>query len=134
MLMSAPVEYSLVIQMPTALTLLVVSCAIASLDMLGMASLVKVCTETKYFSFLLIILTDSLTLAHHLPEHLHLCPLLSSPDIDECEDPGNNPICHEHANCTDSEGSYECTCNTGFSGDGFNCSGLNLCLKCTWYL
>ena len=46
-------------------------------------------------------------------------------DINECEDPGDNPTCHEHANCTDTEGSYECTCNTGFSGDGFNCSGLN---------
>ena len=125
MLMSAPVEYSLVIQMPTVLTLLAVTCVIATLDTLGMASLVKVCTETKYF--LLIILTDSLTLAHHLPEHLYLCPLLSSPDINECEDPGNNPVCHEHANCTDSEGSYECTCNTGFSGDGLHCSGLNLC-------
>ena len=43
MSMSAPVEHSLVMIMPTALTLLAVSCAIASLDTLGMASLVKVC-------------------------------------------------------------------------------------------
>ena len=35
-------QHSLVILMPTALTLLAVSCAIASLDTLGMASLVKV--------------------------------------------------------------------------------------------
>ena len=46
-------------------------------------------------------------------------------DINECEDPGDNPTCHEHANCTDTEGSYECTCNSGFSGNGFNCSGLD---------
>ena len=37
-------QHSLVILMPTALTLLEVSCAIASLDTLGMASLVKVYT------------------------------------------------------------------------------------------
>ena len=48
-----------------------------------------------------------------------------STDINECEDPGDNPTCHENANCTDTEGSYECTCNTGFSGDGFICLGMN---------
>ena len=36
-------EHSLVIIMPTALTLLEVSCALASLDTLEMVSLVKVC-------------------------------------------------------------------------------------------
>ena len=45
MLMNAPVEHSLVIQMPTALTLLAVSCAIANLDTLEMDSLVKVSTR-----------------------------------------------------------------------------------------
>ena len=43
MSMSVPMEHSLVMTMPTALTLLEVSCAIASLDTLEMASLVKVC-------------------------------------------------------------------------------------------
>ena len=28
-----------------------------------------------------------------------------------------------NAECTDTEGSYECECRTGYSGDGFNCSG-----------
>ena len=55
-------------------------------------------------------------------ECMHILSCL--PDINECEGPGDNPTCHEHANCTDTEGSYTCTCNTGFSGDGFNCSGL----------
>ena len=56
------------------------------------------------------------------------------PDINECVDPGDNPTCHEHANCTDTEGSYECTCNTGFSGDGFDCSGMNTSIYVLCYL
>ena len=39
-------------------------------------------------------------------------------DIDECQ---TNP-CHVNANCTDVEGSYECQCKTGFSGDGVICT------------
>ena len=55
MLMNAPVEHSLVILMPTALTLLAVSCAIASLDTLEMASLVKVnkYKNDRFFDYLL---------------------------------------------------------------------------------
>ena len=45
-------EYSLVMIMPTALTLLAVSCAIASLDTLEMASHVKVCiVDFMLFSY-----------------------------------------------------------------------------------
>jgi hypothetical protein len=40
------------------------------------------------------------------------------PDIDECS---RNP-CHNNANCTDHEGSFECHCNIGFSGNGLNCT------------
>ena len=29
--------------------------------------------------------------------------------------------CSEYANCSDIFGSYTCTCNPGFSGDGFSC-------------
>ena len=100
-------EHSLVILMPTALTLLVVSCAIASLDTLGMASLVKVYIGIAYFYDF-----------YHVLKAFYRLSL----DINECEDPDNR-TCHEHANCTDTEGSFECTCNTGFSGDGFNCTG-----------
>lgn len=41
-------------------------------------------------------------------------------DINEC-DTGYNNICNESANCTDTDGSYYCTCLTGYSGDGINC-------------
>ena len=44
----------------------------------------------------------------------------SHSDINECDDPDT---CHVNANCTDTIGSYECDCKTGFTGDGFDCSG-----------
>ena len=31
--------------------------------------------------------------------------------------------CHENATCTDANGNYTCDCKTGFTGDGFNCTG-----------
>ena len=39
-------------------------------------------------------------------------------DIDECL----NNQCHHNASCTDNEGSFDCQCNVGFSGDGVNCT------------
>jgi len=40
-------------------------------------------------------------------------------DIDECA----MNICSEHAACNNTEGSFNCSCNIGYHGDGFNCSG-----------
>ena len=40
-------------------------------------------------------------------------------DIDDC---ASNP-CHGNATCNNTIGSFICTCDDGFSGDGFNCSG-----------
>ncbi|XP_078374598.1 uncharacterized protein LOC144658130 isoform X2 [Oculina patagonica] len=52
-------------------------------------------------------------------------------DIDECL---SNP-CHVNASCSNTHGSYKCTCHPGFAGDGrFVCSGLDPCstdLNCT---
>ena len=31
--------------------------------------------------------------------------------------------CHEYANCTDTDGSFTCTCRTGFTGDSLQCEG-----------
>ena len=41
-------------------------------------------------------------------------------DIDECETGNDN--CHENAQCTNTEGSFICSCNPGYTGDGIECS------------
>ena len=42
-------------------------------------------------------------------------------DIDECEQDTDN--CHVNATCVDVIGSFECECNSGFEGDGVDCTG-----------
>ena len=42
-------------------------------------------------------------------------------DINECE--LETYPCSPNANCTDTDGSFNCTCNEGFEGNGFNCAG-----------
>ena len=43
-------------------------------------------------------------------------------DIDECL---SNP-CHANASCNDTNGSFTCQCNVGYSGNGLNCSSKNI--------
>ena len=42
-------------------------------------------------------------------------------DIDECA--LDEDVCDDNADCLDTIGSYACSCNNGFSGNGFTCSG-----------
>ena len=42
-------------------------------------------------------------------------------DIDECI--SGTHTCSPNANCTDTDGNFNCTCNEGFEGDGFTCTG-----------
>ena len=41
-------------------------------------------------------------------------------DIDECEE--GLHMCASNATCTNTEGGYNCSCDTGYHGDGFNCN------------
>ena len=43
-------------------------------------------------------------------------------DIDECLD----SLCHEMAKCTNTGGSFECECQTGYNGDGHECLGKRI--------
>ena len=51
------------------------------------------------------------------------CILFFSTDINECDQSTDN--CDEDAECTNTEGSFQCTCNDGFDGDGVSCSGMS---------
>ena len=42
-------------------------------------------------------------------------------DVNECAN--NNGNCHSQANCTNTPGTFTCTCLDGYSGDGITCSG-----------
>ncbi|RMX60367.1 hypothetical protein pdam_00024101, partial [Pocillopora damicornis] len=50
-------------------------------------------------------------------------------DIDECA--LNSHKCSENANCTNTAGSYTCSCNSGFSGDGHECVDIDECANDT---
>ena len=45
-------------------------------------------------------------------------------DIDECS--ADSSPCDENADCTNSDGSYSCTCKQGFTGNGSTCTGIDL--------
>ena len=52
--------------------------------------------------------------------HVHqLINVWSLLDIDECTEGSHS--CHNDASCKNTAGSYVCTCNSGYLGDGFNC-------------
>merc|ERR1712136_468980 len=46
-------------------------------------------------------------------------------DNNECTDGTSN--CHADATCTNTKGSFLCTCNTGYTGDGVTCRDINEC-------
>ena len=54
-------------------------------------------------------------------------------DKNECDD-GVNPLgthnCDGNATCTNTEGSYSCECNGGYTGDGTSCDGNLKCIPC----
>ena len=48
-------------------------------------------------------------------------------DLDECV--GVNR-CHANAQCTNTDGSYTCSCLDGYTGNGKNCTGKCFCATC----
>ena len=48
-------------------------------------------------------------------------------DINECE--MRIDSCDDNATCTNIDGSYDCRCDNGYSGDGFTCASELLALQ-----
>ena len=65
---------------------------------------VVVMSIMKYMYVLIIIQTFTLTVL-----------------VDECTTGTDD--CHADATCTDTDLSFNCTCNGGFAGDGTSCQG-----------
>ena len=45
-------------------------------------------------------------------------------DVDECAI--GNDSCHDNATCHNTQGSYSCSCNTGYTGNGFSCTSKQI--------
>ena len=57
----------------------------------------------------------------------HMCLIDVFSDINECS--VNRGGCHVNADCQNEPGSYSCTCKTGYSGNGSNCTGISLIIQ-----
>ena len=60
-----------------------------------------------------------------------MCFSLCFLDVDECTIGTSD--CHNNATCSNTIGTYECTCVFGYTGDGFNCTCKfeNVSMVCT---
>jgi len=52
--------------------------------------------------------------------------ILIQPDNIECGTPVAEALCHVNASCSDSQGSFQCTCIPPLVGDGAHCYGIDL--------
>ena len=55
-----------------------------------------------------------------LPRYFYQFKFLYLLDIDECMSPN---VCHVNSTCLNSNGSFQCICNTGHTGNGSTCIG-----------
>ena len=76
----------------------------------------------------LVCMLTSFPLVLELFYNLKLCGfyiyILLLSDIDECQLGTYN--CSQYTECKNTIGSYNCTCMTGFSGNGINCTGFDI--------
>ena len=110
-----------------ASTLTVLTDALVSKDLMEMDSLVEVLNAKMFLT--IIILKVEYSLLKNSPRAkltlilcLNCCVPFIMPDFDECSlEPSP---CDENADCTNTDGSYSCTCKQGFTGNGSICEGV----------
>ena len=56
-----------------------------------------------------------------LLKYLYLYHFSLYTDVNECKYGSHN--CDVNANCTNTEGSFNCSCNPGYTGNGTYCNG-----------
>ena len=56
------------------------------------------------------------------PNYINVTRILYCADTDECATQTDN--CHVNAECTNTDGSFVCTCIVGYDGDGETCTGI----------
>ena len=61
--------------------------------------------------------------------NLNICT--TPADVDEC---ALQSPCDHNATCTNSPGSYTCTCNEGYTGDGRTCTGRYFLVALAYYI
>ena len=71
-----------------------------------------------------LISTSALEVITHViqMQHVQTLKVLINVNADECC--RGNHTCDPNATCTNTEGSYQCQCNTGYTGDGHHCTGI----------
>lgn len=104
MLMSVLRHLAYVTRMLLVLTMLGATIALATQVSQAMEQFVQVCVN--YDRFLCLHVANN---------------YFSSLDIDECNT--GSSVCDINADCLDTDGSFVCSCKTGYSGDGMSCNG-----------
>lgn len=104
--MSALLDMTTVMLMQCAVTQMAILCAPVWMDMRAMGLPASV--SSLYFQRPCFLSQITSTKS------------LQTLDIDECLMDQDN--CHTNATCSDTNGSYQCFCLSGYTGDGVNCT------------
>ena len=73
--------------------------------------------DFRYYGLVRKYYTDRLSIEYSISISLILL------DINECLNKSH--ACDVSANCTNNDGSYNCTCKEGYTGDGQSCQGMS---------